>query len=310
MSAPARPLPPLHLLLALAVMVVWGTNFVIIRAALAHIPPLTLAALRFSLALIPAVFLIRRPAVPWRGLATYGGLIGAGQFGMLFLAMRHDISPGLASLVIQTQVFFTLGLAVVFEKEHVRSYQFAALALAAGGLAVILFNTHGDVTPLGLGLTLLAALSWAGGNIASRRAGSVNMLAFVVWGSLFSVPPLIVLALIFEGWPAMRAGVTGADWTVWVNIAWQAWGNTLFGYGAWAWLLSRHPAAQVAPMALLVPVVGLATAAIVFHEAMQPWKILAAGLVLGGLALNLLWPRLVVLLSAGPKLNAPPTEGS
>ena len=139
-----------HLLLALAVVAVWGSNFVVIKLALAHLPPLLFAALRFALAFFPAVLLLPRPAASWRNLAAYGVLIGVGQFGVLYLAMKGNISPGLASLVIQTQVFFTIVLAMRVARERVQPYQWLALALGAGGIAVIGAHTGGDTTALGL----------------------------------------------------------------------------------------------------------------------------------------------------------------
>lgn len=287
-----QPLKPAHALLALAVMVVWGTNFVVIKVALAHLPPLTFAALRFTFALLPAVFFLKRPRVPWWNLAAYGLLIGVGQFGLLFIAMGHSISPGLASLVVQTQAFFTIGLAMALTGERVRGYQLTALALAAAGLAWLMIHAGADVTPLGLALVLGAALSWAGGNTVSRRAGPVNMLAYVVWGSLFSAPPLIALALAAEGWPAVSAAIVHAGAVTWAAVLYQSVGNTLFGYAAWGWLLARYPAATISPISLLVPVFGMAASTLVLGEALTPWKLAAAALVLGGLAINTLWPLL------------------
>jgi O-acetylserine/cysteine efflux transporter len=284
-----------HFLLALAVMAVWGTNFVVIKAALSHLPPLLFATLRFTFAFLPAAFFIKRPAVSWAKLAAYGVLIGVGQFGLLFIAMTHFISPGLASLVVQMQAFFTIGLAMWIGRERIRVYQAAALVLCAAGLGVIIFRTDASATPIGVGLTLLAALSWAGGNLVSRSAGKVDMLGFVVWASLFAVPPLFALSLIFEGWPAIAKGVTTASPLTWVAVVWQSVGNTMFGYGAWGWLLARNPAATITPTALLVPVFGMASAAILLHEALPGWKLAAAGLVLAGLAVNMLWPKI-----AGP----------
>lgn len=285
-------LPWLHVLLAIAVVAVWGTNFVVIRIGLDHLPPLTFAALRFTFALLPAVFFLKKPDVPWRNLAAYGVLIGAGQFGLLYIAMSGFISPGLASLVVQTQVFFTIGLAMWLAKERIRSFQLVALGLAAVGLVVIVAHTDASVTPLGLALVLIAAASWAGGNAFSKAAGKVNMLAYVVWASLFSVPPLLILALVFEGPQAMIQGVRAADTATWAAVLWQSVGNTLFGYAAWGWLLSRHPAAVITPMAMLVPVFGMGASAIWLGESLPPWKLLAAGLVMSGLAINIFWPTL------------------
>jgi O-acetylserine/cysteine efflux transporter len=285
-------LPPRHALLALAVVAIWGTNFVVIKVALASLPPLLLATLRFTLAFVPAALFVARPPVAWRTLAAYGTLIGAGQFGLLFVAMRADITPGLASLVIQTQVFFTIGLAMAYGRERLRRVQAGALALAATGLGLIAWHTDASTTPLGLGLVLAAALAWAAGNTVAQRAGKVPILGFMVWSSLFAVPPLLALSLWIEGPGAIAQGLAASGWATWAAVLWQAVGNTLFGYGAWAWLLARYPAATVSPMALLVPVFGIGASALWLGEALPAWKLGAATLVIAGLALNLLWPRL------------------
>jgi len=285
-------LPVRHVLLAVAVVAVWGTNFVVIKLALAQLPPLLLATLRFSFAAVPAVFFLKRPAVPWRNLAAYGVLIGAGQFGLLFIAMNGHISPGLAALVIQTQVFFTIGMAMRSAGERVQPVQWAALLLSAVGLVTIATHTDGSTTPLGLAIVLVAAFCWASGNMASRRAGRVDMLAYVVWASLFSVPPLLVLSLAIEGPARVATSLAHAEAVAWGAVLWQAVGNTLFGFAAWGWLLARYPAATITPMALLVPVFGMASSSWWLGEPLPGWKLTAAALVLGGLALNLLWPRL------------------
>jgi O-acetylserine/cysteine efflux transporter len=295
-AAPAG-LPLRHALLALAVVAVWGSNFVVMKLALGTLPPLLFGALRFAFALLPAVFFIRRPAVDWRALAAYGLLIGAGQFGLLYLAVggRGWIAPGLASLVIQMQVFFTVGLAIVFDGERVRPFQWLALLLATAGIGVIAAHTGTSVdaqtTPLGLALVLTAALCWAGGNQVARRAGKVDMLGVVVWSSAFALPPLLLLSLVFEGPALMAQSLAQADATVWAAVLWQSLGNSLFGYAVWGWLLARHPAALVVPMALLVPVFGMASAALWLSEPLPAWKMIAAALVMGGLLLNLWWPR-------------------
>ncbi|MEY3251808.1 MAG: hypothetical protein RL227_781, partial [Pseudomonadota bacterium] len=239
---PSARLPAGHLLLALAVVAVWGSNFVVIKWALAVMPPFLLGFLRFAIALVPALLFVPRPAVRWPLLAAYGGLIGAGQFGLLYLAIDGHIAPGLASLVIQTQVFFTIGLAMWADGERLRPVQAVALALAVLGVVLIGVNTGGDVSALGLCLVLLAALSWAGGNQVARRMGRVPMLGVVVWSSAFALPPLALLTLLVEGPARIGGALAAADAATWAAVAWQAVGNTLFGYAAWGWLLARHPA--------------------------------------------------------------------
>ncbi len=283
-------LPLRHLLLALAVVAIWGSNFVVIKLGLDHLPPLLFGALRFALAAFPLVFFLPRPEASWKNLAAYGLLIGAGQFGLLFIAMKGHISPGLASLVIQSQVFFTIFLSMRISHERVRPMQWVSLLLATIGIGVIAAHTDGTTTLTGLALILMAAACWAGGNMVSKQAGKVQMVAYVVWSSLFAAPPLFVLSLIFEGWPAIAAGLRDADVGTWCAVAWQTLGNSLFGYAVWGWLLARYPAATVTPMALLVPVFGMAASSFWLGETMPAWKLWAMLLVMGGLTLNL-WRR-------------------
>ena len=297
-SPPRTTLTLPHTLLALGAVVVWGTNFVVIRAGLQHLPPLLFATLRFTLVAFPAVFFLKRPAVSWRLMAAYGLFIGAGQFGLLFIAMKSSITPGLASLVIQSQVFFTIGLAMAFERERIRIFQVAALILAFTGLGVILAHAGSSAaTPLGLVLTLGAAASWAAGNAISKAIGKVDMLAFVVWSALFAIPPLFVFSLVFDRWPAMEQAVLHAPPGAWAAVAWQSVGNSMFGYAVWGWLLARYPAATVSPLALLVPVFGMATSAWLLAEPLPGWKLAAAGLTMAGLVLNMIWPRLMAVRS-------------
>jgi O-acetylserine/cysteine efflux transporter len=286
----ASALPLRHFLLALSVVAIWGSNFVVIKWALGELPPFLFAALRFTFAVLPAALFLPRPPVAWRNLAAYGVLIGVGEFGVLYLAMRTQISPGLASLVIQTQVFFTLLLAMRITREAVRGYQWLGLALAASGIGVIASHTDGSTTVLGLAMVLGAALCWAAANIVGKQAGRVNMLAYMVWTSVYAVPPLLLLSLVFEGPTLMASSLQALSAKGWAAVLWQSFGNTLFGYGVWGWLLARHTAATVVPMALLVPVFGMSAAAWLLGESLPTWKLLAAALVLSGLALNLLWP--------------------
>ena len=292
-SHKSNQLPLSHLLLALAIVAVWGTNFVVIKLSLEAFPPFLFAALRYTFAFLPLAFFIPRPKVSWGNMCAYGVAIGVGQFGILFFAIDGRISPGLASLVIQTQVFFTIGFAMFFAKERLRLYQVVAVSIAMTGLGTIALHTDASTTFLGLALVVFAGLSWGIGNTVSRRAGSINMLSYVVWASAFSLPPLFLMSWIFEGgWEQMSTSISSAPIGAWAGVFWQSWGNTVFGYAAWAWLLSKHPAAVVAPAPLLVPIFGMGASAFFLSEPLPLWKILAAGLVIAGLVVNLFWPSL------------------
>lgn len=280
--------------MALAIVAVWGTNFVVIKNSLASFPPFYFAALRYIFVLLPLVFFMPKPKVAWGNLCIYGLATGVGQFGVMYYAVNSQISPGLASLVVQTQVFFTIGFAMLFAKEGLKRYQAVAVGIALLGLVIIALHTDSTTTFLGLALVVFAGLSWGIANTVSRQAGSINMLSYVVWASAFSIPPLLLIALTFEGggghlWDVTLVAPLGA----WVGVLWQSWANTLFGYAAWGWLLSKHPAALVAPAPLLVPIFGMGASAFFLGEALPSWKVMAAGLVIAGLVVNLFWPTLL-----------------
>jgi O-acetylserine/cysteine efflux transporter len=288
-------LRPAHVALALLVVAIWGTNFVVIKVGLRDFPPFLFALLRFVFSAVPFIFFVRRPDAPWRWLAAYGVLLGAGQFGLLYFAMRADISPGLASLVIQMQVPFTIVLSVLVFREKIGLAALAGTLLAAAGLGLIGWHLDATVTARGVVLVLGAALCWGFANITVKKASlesghSIDMLGFIVWSSIFAVPPLLLMTLAFEGGTATLDALSGAHLDAWGAMAWQAIGNTLFCFAAWSWLLTRYDAAVVSPYALLVPVFGMGSSALLLGEPLPAWKFYAAALVLGGIALITLAP--------------------
>ncbi|AJY67284.1 EamA family transporter [Burkholderia glumae] len=281
------------LLLALVVIVAWGVNFVVIKLGLHGVPPMLLGALRFALAALPAVFFVPRPRIPLRMLVLYGATILLAQFVFLFTAMNVGMPAGVASLVLQAQAFFTLGFARLFLGERVRAWNLAGLAIAALGLVTIAARSGGAMTLAGFALTLCAAASWALGNIVTKRIGKVELVPLVVWGSL--VPPLPFLALSFalEGPARIEAALGALSGASVFAIVYLAWVATLVGYALWGRLLSRYPAAQVAPLSLVVPVVGIASSALLLGERMSGAEYLGTALVMAGLVVNVFGGRLV-----------------
>ncbi|MEE4144824.1 MAG: EamA family transporter [Halieaceae bacterium] len=276
-----------HQFVALLVAFIWGTNFVFIRFGLDELQPFTLATLRFVLVAFPLILIIPRPRASWLHLASYGLFIGFGQFGLLYWVMQANITPGLASLILQMQVFFTVMLALVLMNETVRRQQLIALCVAFAGLALIIVYTDGHTTQLGVAVALVAAASWACGNMVIKKAGSVDILAFLVWSSLFSIPPLALMAWYSGGLDGIARELTQASWKAWFVVVWQSVGNTMIGYGLWNMLLNRYSAATVTPWALLVPVFGMTASAVLLAEPMPWWKLLAMALICAGLALNM-----------------------
>ncbi|MFT5572530.1 MAG: O-acetylserine/cysteine efflux transporter [Cryomorphaceae bacterium] len=276
-----------HQALALIVVLIWGTNFVFIRIGLDELEPFTFASLRFILVVFPLVFFFPKPQVSWRSLISYGVFIGFGQFGLLFWAMQENVTPGLASLIIQMQVFFTIFLAVLLANERITGTQLFALCLCFIGFLLIILFTDGTTTSVGIVVVLIAALSWSCGNLVVKNAGKVNVLAYIAWSSIFALPPLVLMAVINQPMEQIGASVLQASWKTWSVIVWQSVGNTMIGYGLWNFLLNRYPASSVAPWALLVPVFGMSASALMLGEVMPWWKLAAMGLIIAGLAINI-----------------------
>lgn len=279
------PVPTRHLLLGAAIAVVWGVNFVILDVGLESFPPLFFAGLRFTLLVFPAVFFIRRPAVPLRWVVGVGTFMSAGQFGLLFVAMHTGLPAGLASLVLQLQAIFTILLAIAFLGERPRVGQLAGAATALLGMVVIgAGRAHG--VPLGaLLLCVGAAASWGVGNLCNRRAQAPDALALLVWSSLIPPLPLFGLSLLFEGAHRIDHALATLDASGVLALLYVVVVSTAFGFGAWTWLMRRHPASRVAPFTLLVPPVGLAAAWIARGEQPTAAELVGAAIMLFGLAL-------------------------
>lgn len=296
MSAAALPIR--RMLLAVLIVAIWGSNFVAIKLALHDLPPLLLVTLRFVFVAIPAVFFLPRPAVPLGQLLVYGFSMFAFQFGFMFLGMKLGVSAGLASLILQVQVFGTLGLAVVFLKETVSFAQVAGALLATTGFVVVGLHTGGDVTLAGFLCLLLAAVSWSIGNFTSKRLGKVNALALVAWGSLPVIVVMGAASLLFEGPALVVHSLRHVGLTAVLCTAYTVYFSTLVAYSLWSWLLARHPATTVTPFALLVPVFGMLSSALLLGEPLPGWKLAAAGLVIAGLSLTIFGHRLSALFRA------------
>lgn len=281
-----------HLLLALGVVIVWGLNFVFMAIGLRELPPILFTLLRYLLAAVPLVFFVRRPAVPARLLAGYGLLQFAMQFTLLFGALEIGMPAGLASLVIQIQVFFTMLLAMPLHGERPHPLQWLGAGVAFAGVGAIGSHLPGEVPIAGLVLVLGAAASWASGNLITKRLGAqADAKALVAWGSLIALPALALASLLLEGPALILSSLEKAGWATLAAVLFNAWPATLFGFGAWSLLMRRYPAATVTPFALLVPITGMGGAALFLDERFGAWTALAAALVLTGLALNLAGAR-------------------
>ena len=289
--------------LALLVVLLWGVSFVVIKLGLRGVSPFVLGGLRCALAAFPAVLFVPPPRVPLRVYAAFAGSTFLAQFALLFWAIHLGMPSGLSSVVQPSQAFFTIVLAALVFREMPTRRQCLGMVLAALGLVLIGSGRGASIPLAAFALNLCSAASWAVGNLASRslsRYGPVNGFAFVVWAGLLPPLPFFAMAWSFEGAGAVAASFRAMDATSWAAAAYLGLGATLAGYGLWNLLLKSYPAAQVAPFALLVPVIGLAGGAVTFGERFNAAQLAGSALIATGLALPVLSARRVARTVSNP----------
>lgn len=273
---------PGHLLLAFALAAMWGVNFVVIRAGLDHLPPLLFSALRFLAAAVPAILFLRTPGVAWRWVLIVAGLLGVLQFGLLFSGMAAGMPPGLTSLVVQVQAPFTAVFALVLLGERLTGIRVAGLGVALAGVALIALDL-GKASPVGAFLLVLgAAAAWGLANIAMKRAQPPDSLRFMVWVSALSVVPLLILSALMEGPRRDLDALREIPWVAIGSILFVGLVATVLGFGVWGYLIHTYSAATVAPFALLVPVFGVASSAMLLGERISVLKLIAGVLIVVG----------------------------
>ncbi len=251
-------------------------------------PPFLLCALRFCFAAFPWVFILPRPKAPLKYIIAYGVFTFAIQFGLLFSGLHLGLSPGLASLVLQVQVFFSMGLAALFFQDRPSSWKIGGSLISFVGIGIVASHVSGSTSFIGLILTLLAALSWAAGNMLTKKVDAQSPLSLVVWGNLVAFPFMLVLSLLMEGPTLIATSLQQVSWTTIGAIIYIVYLSTHIGYGVWGFLLNTYPTASVVPFTLLVPVIGFLSSVFFLGEELTSWKLLASLFVMAGLVFNLL----------------------
>lgn len=287
-------MPLRDILLALLVVAIWGFNFVVIKLSMGAVPPLLQASMRFGLAAVPFVIFIRPPKTQWYWVVGFGMSLGVALYAALNSAIFLGMPAGLSSLVLQTQVLFTIFFAFIVLGERPRRVQFIGGAIAFVGIAVIGADRLEGALFGPFALTIIAAIVWGVANIIAKKAGRVDMLAFVIWSSLAAAPALFLLSLVFEGPDTVYNALVAMNFWTFGQIVFLAYPATLFGFWVWNGLLSRLPAATVTPFALLVPITGMLSGWLILGETIGWAEFVGGVLVIGGLAVTLIRIRVKV----------------
>ena len=275
---------PRHTLLALLVVIIWGANFVVIDAGLEGVPPFVFLALRFVVVAIPAVFFVKPPGIGWRSVLLIGTFLSLGQFVLMYLALALGMPPGLASLLLQVQVIFSLVISAVFLREHPTRRQVIGVSIGMLGLAIVIAG-HSAVAPwLPLVIMMGSALSWAIGNVLARRAKAASGLSLVVWSGLVVPLPSLALAMVVDSPAIVWESLTHLPLVAILSTVYTAVAASLIGYGIWNTLLAKYPTSAVVPFTLLVPVVGILAAWAVQGELPTTTELIGGAIMLAGLA--------------------------
>jgi O-acetylserine/cysteine efflux transporter len=282
---------PRHAALAVLVAAIWGVNFVAIKIGLQDFPPLLFSGLRFLVAAVPALFFVGLPRVAWKWVVAVGLILGVAKFGFVFTGMYAGMPAGLSSLVLQSQVVFTVVFAAVLLRERPRRAQLVGIGVASVGILVIAVD-YGVGGPIGAFVLVIAgAACWGLSNVVTRYAKPPDALSFIVWVSAVAVVPLLGLSLVVEGVDADLAALAAFDWTGAATLGFVAWISTLLGFGLWGYLLREYDASTVAPFSMLVPVAGMLSAWLVLGEELTVLRCAAALLVIAGMASTAIKPR-------------------
>lgn len=290
-------LTPKHLFFALLTVLVWGINFIAIYIGLKELPPFLFCALRFGLSAIPFVFFLPKPKAPLKFIIGYGVLNFAMQFGLLFSGIHMGLSPGLSSLILQIQVFFSIGLAFLFFQEKPNVFKIIGSLISFIGIGIVAYNVNGDATLIGLILTLFAAFSWASGNMFTKKVNAKSPLSLVVWGNLIAFPLMALASFFMDGKITIINSLQHISWPTILALAYVVYISTHVGYGIWGYLLKIYSTSVIVPFTLLIPVVGFLSSAIFLGEELTTWKLSASLFIMGGLLFNLFEKRIEKLLT-------------
>lgn len=291
-------MPLRHFLLALVVVTIWGLNFIALKIGLAEIPPILMCSLRFMFTSIPAIFFVPFPRhVKVYQVASYGIVMFALQFIFLFVGLHIGITPGMASLVMQTQLLFTILFVGFWLKEWPDFIQSLGALISLMGIALIGFHLDASVTLAGFVCILVAAGSWGMGNLLTKKTKTPDIIGLIVWGAFFAFPLVLMTSLIIEGRQSILVAYQQITLTgVW-SLVYTVYLSTLVGYGLWNWLLSKYTVGTIVPFTLLVPIFGMVSSVWFFHEPLDGWKATSAILVMLGLTINMLSPYISQFLN-------------
>lgn len=266
---------------ALCVVVIWGLNLVAVKVAVTEVPAITLSFIRFallSLILLPFVRL------SWRQLKRIIPIclvMGVGHFSLFFFSLQ-GADAGTVAVLLQLGAPFSCLFAVIFLKDKIGPLRTGALILAFIGSACLAGDPQGG-TKLAMLSIVLSAASWAWANILVKDLKDISPLAIMGWMGIFTCPVLAAMSYFWEA--DQLSHIVSASMVTWACLLFTVLGSSVLAYHLWYKLVGRLSVQQIAPFALLAPVISVAASVALLGEDLSLYKVLGGVMTLGGVAI-------------------------
>ncbi|MGI9500061.1 MAG: DMT family transporter [Geminicoccaceae bacterium] len=275
--------------------VLWGLNWPAVKYMLGEFPPLTIRALAFPMAASLLALVVRfrgqtlRPSRDDRMPILVTGLLLVFGFNVLTSFGQLVTETTRAAIIAYTMPALTAVLAAIFLRERFGIHVLIALFFGMAALGILVSEDVAAIAsgPGGPAIMLLAALSWALGNVALKaRRWSLPPLALTVWFFVVSSLACWPLVLVFE--PPWRQAWPSAP--VLLTLAYHVLGPMVVCYALWTLSLSRLSATTAAISTLTAPIVGVGSAVVILGEQVTWQKVAALMMVVTSIFITLL-PR-------------------
>lgn len=271
----------IHIMMAIAVPLIWGTGFVVAKGAISEFPPILLMAFRFLVTSLVLVWFVKPPIGQLRALFLIAIVAAAIQYSLTFSGLK-GLDAGFAALIVQLEVPFLVILGAILLGERPSQRKWLGIIIAFVGVGLLVGKVEFNNAWGSVILVILGALTWAIGQIFVRKLKNIDGLTITAWTAVFATPQLFIMSLIFESDHANL--ILSADLSIWWAVLYLGLIMTALGYYFWNTLIRTYEIEKVAPFLLLLPVFSLLGGVIFLEELVSTVKILGGLIVILGVA--------------------------
>ena len=271
----------IHILMAIAVPLIWGTGFVVAKGAISEFPPILLMAFRFLVTSLVLIWFVKPPIGQLRALFLIAIVAAAIQYSLTFSGLK-GLDAGFAALIVQLEVPFLVILGAILLGERPSQRKWLGIIIAFVGVGLLVGKVEFNNAWGSVILVILGALTWAIGQIFVRKLKNIDGLTITAWTAVFATPQLFIMSLIFESDHVNL--ILSADSSIWWAVLYLGLIMTALGYYFWNTLIRTYEIEKVAPFLLLLPVFSLLGGVIFLEELVSTVKILGGFIVILGVA--------------------------